>query len=100
MNDDAIINTKILTVRDIIVTLYFLLLLFKFLYDSTPPILNIPFIYFGVFSFIFLFFRLSEFLKFCIGLTLLAFRALDIDDRYIIINPNTIAIIIGIVENL
>ena len=46
MNDEAIINTNILTVRDIIVTLYFLLLLFKFLYDRTPPILNIPFMYF------------------------------------------------------
>ena len=49
---DTIINTKILIVKDITVTRYFFLLLFKFLYDKVPPILNILVIILGTFNFL------------------------------------------------
>ena len=88
------INTNILTVKETTVVRYFFLLLFKFLYAKTPPVLNTFSIIFGVFSFLFFIFISSEFLNCSIGLTFAAFFAELIADKYIVINPNIIEIII------
>ena len=69
-----------LTVIDITVVLYFFLLLFKFLYAITPPVLNIDFIILGVCNFFEVIFTSFELLKFSIGLTFEAFFAEDIKD--------------------
>lgn len=70
-----------LTAKDITVVLYFFLLLFKFLYAKTPPVLNNFDITFGTFNFLLFILISSEFFNPSIGLTLLAFLADDIEDK-------------------
>ena len=72
---------NMLTVIEITVVLYFFLLLFKFLYANTPPVLNTFSIILGVFNF-FPFIFISLFPLNCsIGLTFAAFLADDIADK-------------------
>ena len=89
-----------LTAIDIIVVLYFFLLLFKFLYANSPPVLNNFDIIFGTFNFFEFSFISLEPLNPSIGLTLLAFIADVIDDKYIVTNPNTADKIIGTIDIL
>ena len=75
------INTNILTVKETTVVRYFFLLLFKFLYARTPPVLNTFLINFGVLSFLELILMSLVFLKLSIGLTFDAFFAEDIAEK-------------------
>ncbi len=80
-------NTHILTAIDITVVLYFFLLLFKFLYAKTPPVLNTFLMVLGVFSFFPFIFISSEFLRRLMGVTLLALLLDTYADKYIVTNP-------------
>ena len=82
--------TIILTTILITVVLYFFLLLFKFLYDITPPIPNILLINVGVLILLFFIFVSSLFLIAFIGLILLALFALFLADNIIVIKPKNI----------
>ena len=97
-----VINIHILTAIDITVVLYFFLLLFKFLYASTPPVLNILLTILGTLNLFLFIFIPPEFFKISIGLTLLALFAEINADKYIVTNPSITEIMIAVIftENI
>lgn len=84
MNEDIAINVTILTTNDIIVALYFFLLLFKFLYAISPPTLNSLLMIFGHLIFLAFIFISFELLIKSIGVTFEAFLADETHDRNIV----------------
>lgn len=84
-----------LTTKDIIVALYFFLLLFKFLYAISPPTLKTLLITFGHFILLDLIFMSFELLIKSIGVTFDAFLAEDTQDRNIVIAATSVLISIA-----
>ena len=82
---DIAINITTLTIIDITVVLYFFLLLFKFLYAISPPVLNIFVMIFGHFIFLAFSFTSSELLIASIGVIFDAFLA---DFLQVLSTPN------------
>ena len=81
---DIAINITTLTIIEITVVLYFLLLLFKFLYAISPPVLNIFVMIFGHFIFLAFNFTSSELLIASIGVIFDAFLAEFLQDSHIV----------------
>ena len=73
---ESAINTETERIIDITVVLYFFLFLFRFLYEMSPPIPNIFYMAFGLFTFLAFIFILLLFLIESIGDTLDALKAL------------------------
>ena len=88
-------NITTLTIIEITVVLYFFLLLFKFLYAISPPVLNIFVIIFGDFTFLAFNLISSAFLIAYIGVTFEAFFAELLHDNHIVIADITMLIIIA-----
>ena len=84
------INITTLTIIEITVVLYFFLLLFKFLYAISPPVLNIFVIIFGHFNFLFFNLTSSELLIAWIGVIFDAFFADFLHDSQIVITDTII----------